>query len=164
MSLSPADVKDLLTLGLLSPLQDTDAIPVERSGPPLQMTPLQALRAYIAASQGSVRFYGGLQGRPAAGQVLFEILMEGDEVFDAGLPASLLACDTAPTGTVSLAMSVNGAPVGSGGINAAATAGTFSFAAGYNAQAGDKLKFTAPASQDATLSGLAYTFVFRRSG
>ncbi len=164
MSLSPGDVKDLLTLGLLSPLQDSDAIPVERAAPPLQMTPLLAVKKYIASSQGSVRFYGGLQGKPAAGQVLFEILMVGDEVFDAGLPASLLGCDVAPTGTVSLALSVNGVSVGTGGINASATTGTFVFAAGYNAATGDKLKFTAPASQDASLSGLSYTFVFRRTG
>jgi hypothetical protein len=113
-----------------------------------------------AASTGVLRWYGGTDGRqPDAGEILFEIEMVGGENFASGLPSNVGGCDVAPTGSVTLPIKVNGSTVGHADIAAGTTTMTWTMASSYTAAAHDKLKFEAPATQDATLAGLFYTWV-----
>jgi hypothetical protein len=106
-----------------------------------------------------LRLYGATDGRqPDPGEVLFEIEMLGGETFPAGFTSNLGGCDVAPTGSITCTVFKNGSSVGSMNIAAGATAATWTLASPLSFAAGDKMKFTAPATQDATLSGLYYTF------
>ncbi len=130
MALSPADVAELddaSQIVPLAPLLDSDLIPVLREMP-LQSATVADFRQAMNNSVGSLRFYGGAPGAPDAGETLFEIPMNGDEIFDVGLPGSLVLVDTAPTNPVSFPITVNGVSVGQGSINAGAKVGAFTFA------------------------------------
>lgn len=117
---------------------------------------------WTSASSAIIRFYGSLDGKPDPAMELFDIEMIGDEVFPAGLTGNLGSCDVAPTGTVQFPLYVNAVQVGYAQIAAAATVMTWSLSTDYVAAAGDRLKFAAPTTQDATLSGPRWTFVGRR--
>ena len=116
-----------------------------------------------AAASGVVRFYGGFDGKPPAALKLFEVELKGDEKFPAGLSGSLLGADVAATAASQLLIKVNGSNVGHGDFAIGATTGTFTLASAYNASAGDKLAFFAPATPDATLASLTYTFIGTRT-
>lgn len=115
-----------------------------------------------SASSAIIRLYGSLDGKPDPGMELFDIEMIGDEVFPAGLTGNVGSCDVAATGTVQFPILVNGVQVGYAQVAAAATVMTWSLSVDYVAAPGDRFKFAAPSSQDATLSGPRWTFVGRR--
>lgn len=117
---------------------------------------------WLSGASAIIRFYGSLDGKPDPGMELFDIEMIGDEVFTASLPSNLGSCDVAATGTVQFPILVNGVQVGYAQVAAASTTMTWSMASDYVAAAGDRLKFAAPSSQDATLSGPRWTLVGRR--
>lgn len=106
----------------------------------------------------TMRLYGGIDLMPTIGQKLFEIEMDGDEVFPVNFEGSLLGADIAPTALVILPIKVNSIVIGHGQINAGATSGTYVVTLGYKAVAGDKLGFFAPSPQDITLASLTYTW------
>lgn len=114
------------------------------------------------AGDEDLRFYGSLEGKPTAGQELFNIEMLGDEVFDENLPENNGGCTVAPTGAIACAIRKNGVGVGSMNIAAGATVATWTLSADLTFTDGDNFAFVAPATQDATLSGLFYTFKGRR--
>jgi hypothetical protein len=99
-------------------------------------------------------------GRSALDLVLFEVEMIGGEGLPINLTGSIGGCDVAPTSNVVLPLTKNGSSIGSMNIAAGATAATFTFPAGVSFASGDKLKFAAV--NDATLSGLYYTFIGTR--
>lgn len=115
-----------------------------------------------ALAVGDARFYGSLAGQPTAGQELFAIEMKGDETFEAGLAENLGGCVVAPTADVTCLIKANGTTIGSMDIALGNAVATWTLAADYDAVPGDRLAFYAPGSVDATLSGLHYTFVFKR--
>ena len=115
------------------------------------------------STAGVLRFYGNLDGQPTASQVLFDVEMEGDESFLAAFSGSLGSCAVAPTGSVVLNIQKNGVTVGSMNIAAGATTATFTLASPLTFSSGDRFRMLAPSSVDATLSGIRYTFVGRRS-
>lgn len=118
----------------------------------------------LAASVKIFRLYGGLVGRaPSDNEVLFSILMNGDEVFASGLPSNLGYVDTAPTSSVTFVIDVNGTPVGSMNVAAGANTATWTLSSTYTASNGDILTLYAPTPADATLADVRYTFVGTRS-
>lgn len=99
--------------------------------------------------------------RPASGEEVIAHLFTTDAVFPAGLTGSIASAQAAATGTAVYAISKNGAPVGSLTFDASAT-GVFALAAQTAFAAGDRFSVTAPDPRDATLSGVAMTFVATR--
>lgn len=116
----------------------------------------------IPASARIIRFYGSFSGRPTASQELFAVEMTGDEIFPAGLGNNKGKVGTAPTGAVTFNIKVNGTTVGTMNVAGGATVATWTMASQYTATAGDIFAFFAPASVDATLADLRYTFVGSR--
>lgn len=108
------------------------------------------------------RLYGSIDGKPDAGEELFDIELLGGETFAAGFAENLGGCDIAPTASVTFAVKRNGTTIGTMAIAAGATAATWTLASGFTGTAGDRLSFYGPASQDPTLSGPRYTFSGRR--
>jgi hypothetical protein len=88
-----------------------------------------------------LRFYGSIDGKPDAGMELFEIEMNGDEKFVAGLPSNRGKCNVAPTGSVTLPIKNNGVSIGSMNIAAGATTATWTMASDYAPSAGDLFSF-----------------------
>lgn len=112
---------------------------------------------------GALRLYAGVDGKPTAGQELFDIEMFGDEVFITGFPSNLGSCDVAPTADAVFPIKKNGTTVGNMKILAGATAATWTLASGLTFAQGDRMSFYAPVAQDATLSGVSYTFIGKRT-
>lgn len=109
------------------------------------------------------RLYGSVDGKPDAGQELFDIEMNGDEVFAAGFPKNLGSCDIAAVADATFLIKKNGATVGNMKILAGTTVAVWTLASGLTFVQGDRLSFYAPAVQDGTLSGPRYTFIGKRT-
>jgi hypothetical protein len=75
----------------------------------------------------------------------------------AGLSGSVGGCRTAPTGSVTINITVNGTSVGSINFAAAATTATFTLSATQTLSPGAILEFIAPATADATILGIFWT-------
>lgn len=115
------------------------------------------------STSGVLRFYGELDGQPTASQELFDIKMVGDESFLAAFSGSLGGAVVAPTGNVTMNILKNGVSVGSMNIAAGSTTATFTLASPLTFSSGDRFKMLAPTSVDATLAGITWTLVGRRS-
>lgn len=110
-----------------------------------------------------VRLYGSLDGRPTAGQELFDIEMVGDEVFPAGLVFNSGSYDVAPSSNITSPIYVNDVQVGSMNGSVGSRDATWVMLAEYRAAAKDKLRFNAPTPQDPTMSGPRYTYIGTRT-
>lgn len=101
-------------------------------------------------------------GKPTASQVLARIVLPRAVILPSGLAGSVGSCGTAPTGTVTLALALNGTSVGSVSFAAGATIATFAAASAIDLAPGDVLTVTAPSSADATLADVSVTFTGTR--
>lgn len=159
-----ADKYIYLTTG--GALTEKSATQVGGGGVPNQIPALDAGGkldyTMIPAVARVVRFYGSLAGKPSAAQELFAVEMLGDEVFPASLTSNVGKVGTAPTGSVTFSITVNGSSVGTMNVAAGATVATWVMASQYTATAGDIFAFYAPSSVDSTLQDLRYTFVGSR--
>lgn len=102
----------------------------------------------------------GLIGAPT--YALWRFIADRPFVLPVGLFGSRLACATAPTGAVSMNLQRNGSTIGTLNIAGAATTGTFTFTTRTTVLIGDILAVNPPASADATLASLNWTFAGQR--
>lgn len=123
---------------------------------------------YQSASTGWVlaleAFYfdigGGCNGAPAASQVLLRAIMVRSISFDNDFAGSQAEAEVAATAQTDFDVQKNGSSIGYFRFAAAGTAATFvtSGSGDETFSAGDVLKVVAPASPDATLANIAFTF------
>jgi hypothetical protein len=125
-----------------------------------------------SGSQGTftyaLRAMGGTPGRKPNGgspngEELFNATMKTGDSLPAGLTGSLLRCEVAPTVNWTVTLYRNGVSIGTGTINAGATTGTWTFASTVTFADGDAWTANAPATQDATCSGVSYTILGTRT-
>lgn len=96
-------------------------------------------------------------GAPTDSELVLYFIAVRDFTLPASLTGSYAHAGTASTGSVSFALTKNGGSIGSVSFAASAT-GTFTFASDTSFTAGDNLKMTAPATADATLADIAFSF------
>ena len=107
-------------------------------------------------------------GKPAAGEVFGPFVSPAAFTVPAGLPGSvatsLVAAAASAVWTLSRipAGSTTATPVGTVTFAAAARVGTFTAASAITVAVGDILTLTAPATQDATLADIGFTFAGTR--
>ena len=123
-------------------------------------------KLWSLATEGVVQpFYGYAPGVPANSAVLGSWLMTGSEQFAAGLPQNIGLVTTAATAAWTALITVTpvstGTPttIGTASVAAGGTLMTWAMAQDYDAMAYDLLSFVAPASADATLAGVYFTFI-----
>jgi hypothetical protein len=102
----------------------------------------------------------GLIGAPT--YALWRFTADRPFVLPVGLSGSKLACAAAPTGPVAMNLKHNGTIVGTLNIAGSAIVGTFTFTAAVIVLIGDIIEVDAPASPDATLASLNWTFAGQR--
>jgi len=101
---------------------------------------------------------GATLSQPTDGAVLQRFIAVRDFKLPINLTGSVASSETATTGATSYPIKKNGSSIGSIDYGAAATAGTFTFAAEVSFTSGDLLTVEAPATADATHDGLVWTF------
>lgn len=124
---------------------------------------LQLITNISNPATGIVRFYGSVGYRPAAGEELFDLEMNGDEVFPAGLAFNSGSFDAAPANDIALPIYVNDVIVGSMNGTVGSKDATWTMAAEYRATRGDRLRFNSCTPQDPTMSGPRYTWIGTRT-
>jgi hypothetical protein len=117
--------------------------------------------AITGAGQATVSVVTGtfVNGRPTASLVLQRYVFATTVTFPSGLGGSQGTAGTAASAITMFAVQKNGASVGSMVFAAAATTATFTMASATTFNAGDVLTLVAPATPDATLANLAWTFM-----
>jgi hypothetical protein len=100
-----------------------------------------------------------LNGKPTGSLVLQRYVFATTVAFPAGLAGSQGTAGTAATAMAVFEVQKNGAAVGTMMFTAAATTATFAMASATTFDAGDVLTLVAPATPDATLANLAWTFM-----
>ncbi|MGH7113211.1 MAG: phage tail protein, partial [Stellaceae bacterium] len=113
------------------------------------------------AGQASVTAVTGtfVNGAPSASLVLQRYVFAAAVTFPAGLAGSQGTAETAATAMATFEVQKNGANIGAMAFAAAATTATFTMASATTFNTGDVLILVAPASPDATLANLAWTFI-----
>lgn len=106
-------------------------------------------------------------GKPGAGARIFKAVAVRPVTLTAGLVDSAAQADTAPTTNAVLPIILTpaaGGPVQIGTLNFSAgnSTGSFSFSSSQAVAPLDCISITAPATQDATLAGIAVTFLGTR--
>ena len=102
-------------------------------------------------------------GQPEAGETLLKLEIARGFSLPVDLAGSRGHADTAATASAELAILHNGVAVGSITFAAASQDAAFVLAGGIALVPGDRLELVAPATQDATLAGLALTLIGTRS-
>ena len=100
-----------------------------------------------------------VNGKPSASLVLQRYVFATTVVFPAGLAGSQGTAGTAATAMAVFEVQKNGVAVGSMMFAAAATTATFAMTSATTFDAGDVLTLVAPATPDANLANLAWTFM-----
>ena len=102
-------------------------------------------------------------GQPEAAERLLKLEVARGFSLPADLTGSRGHADTAATAEAVCTILKNGAAVGSVSFAAASQEPSFALAGGLALVLGDRLELVAPATQDATLAGLALTLIGTRS-
>jgi hypothetical protein len=102
---------------------------------------------------------GSFTGRPTANLVLQSYVFAASAILPAGLSGSRGTAATVATATTTFAIQKNGAAVGNMSFLGSATTATFTMSSATVFNAGDVLTVVAPATPDATLANLAWTFL-----
>jgi len=102
---------------------------------------------------------GSFTGRPTANLVLQSYVFAASATLPAGLPGSRGTASTVATTMTTFAIQKNGAAVGNMSFLGSATTATFTMSSATVFNAGDVLTVVAPATPDATLANLAWTFL-----
>jgi hypothetical protein len=102
-------------------------------------------------------------GQPAAAERLLKLEVARGFSLPADLTGSRGHADTAATAEAVCTILQNGVAVGSITVAAASQEPTFALSVGLALVPGDRLELVAPATQDATLAGLALTLIGTRS-
>lgn len=112
------------------------------------------------AGQATVSVVTGtfLNGRPTANLIMQRYVFAGSVTFPTGLSGSQGTAGVAATANATFTVQKNGSAIGTMTFPAAATSATFAMATTTTFGAGDVLTLMAPASPDATLADLAWTF------
>jgi hypothetical protein len=107
---------------------------------------LQQIAAGAVAVLDQYLFFGG---KPAASELLFEMVAIRDMFIAAGASGSTARIGVNPTGTLTLTLLLNGVSAGTLDFDNTGVA-TWTVAAQIDVSAGDRLGIAAPGSQDAT--------------
>jgi hypothetical protein len=102
-------------------------------------------------------------GQPDAAERLLKLEVARGFTLPADLAGSLGHADTAATAEAVCTILKNGASVGSVTFAAAGQDAAFTLTGGLALAPGDRLELVAPATQDATLAGIALTLLGNRS-
>jgi hypothetical protein len=102
-------------------------------------------------------------GQPEAAERLLKLEVARGFTLPADLAGSRGHADTAATAEAVCTILQNGASVGSVTFAAGSQDAAFSLSGGIALVPGDRLELVAPATQDATLAGLAFTLIGTRS-
>ncbi len=147
------DLKDLLDY-------QANEIDYNNGGSGLAATNVQDAIDELAAREGVVLISGVFYGAPASGDPILGHLQASYALtLPAGLTGSRIECGTAPTGTRTYSIKVDGVEVGTATIAAAATTGTFTFASPVVLDPGERLEVISPVAPDATLADVFVTIV-----
>ena len=120
-----------------------------------------ATQAGAATAPFDIALY--FPGQPEAAERLLKLEVARGFSLPADLAGSRGHADTPATAVAELAILKNGAAAGSITFAAASQDAAFSLAGGLGLVPGDRLELVAPATQDATLAGLAFTLIGTRS-
>ena len=120
-----------------------------------------ATQAGAAAAPVDLAVY--FPGQPEASERLLKLEVARGFSLPPDLAGSRGHADTAATAAAELAILKNGASVGTVTFAAASQDAAFSLAGGLALVPSDRLELVAPATQDATLAGLALTLIGTRS-
>lgn len=159
---SQAAVATQMSPDWLNAVQEEICGVIEAAGLTLSKTSNAQLLAAlkVLAGQGQ-RIAVSIPDRgPNAGETLFDATMLDGETFPAGASSSVLRVTAAPTDDWTACFYHDGTAVGTVTIAAGATTGTFTVAAAVEFAAGDSFSLVAPATADATLSGLSAAIVY----
>jgi hypothetical protein len=102
---------------------------------------------------------GSFSGKPTANLVLQSYVFAASATLPAGLSGSRGTVATVATSTTTFAIEKNGIVVGEMIFSASAAAAAFTMSSATVFNAGDVLTVVAPATPDATLANLAWTFL-----
>jgi hypothetical protein len=102
---------------------------------------------------------GSFTGRPTANLVLQSYVFAASATLPAGLSGSRGTASTVATAVTTFALQKNGAALGSMSFLGSAATATFTMSSATVFNAGDVLTVVAPATPDATLANLAWTFL-----
>src|SRR6266404_972249 len=102
---------------------------------------------------------GSFAGRPTANLVLQSCVFAASATLPAGLSGSRGTASTVATAMTTFAIQKNGAAVGNMSFLGSATTAAFTMSSATVFNAGDVLTVVAPATPDATLANLAWTFL-----
>ena len=114
----------------------------------------------FAKSQSTPQFKVGFffTSLPANAQTVLLLPFSVAVTFNAGLPNAKANSAAAATGSSVFTILKNGVSIGTFTFAPAATSATFSFTTAVTFSVGDIMTITAPALQDATLSGIGVMF------
>lgn len=101
-------------------------------------------------------------GKPAANEKLMGYVFNRALSLPSGLTDSQFYCEAAATAAKSFDITKNGSSIGTVNFAIGANTATVTFASGVSFAAGDRLRVTAPAVQDATLADIYFNFRFTR--
>ena len=103
---------------------------------------------------------GGKEGTPTNSQILLRWTAPAETIFPAALAGSAAVAGTAATAETIFELKKNGGTAfGTVTFAISGTVGTMAAAAAETFDAGDQLTLVSPASADATLADLGFTFV-----
>jgi hypothetical protein len=133
--------------------------------------PITATGANISVANGIISVVGGIWNptvsltsrMPLSGEELFKLILSYPAQLPAMLPVSNGGCEVAPTADAVFTLSKNGASIGSATIPARMTTAFFTLPINVDFSVGDTFSFTAPTPQDATMSGIYFSFLGARS-
>lgn len=101
-------------------------------------------------------------GQPAASEILFDFAAPVAFTLPVNLAGSVALASAAPNAVANFSLTKNGTQVGTISFAAGALTATFTAASAISVAVGDRLQIIAPSTQDAALSGLAFTFAGTR--
>jgi len=112
-------------------------------------------------------YFAGQNRAPTASETILRHQVPGNFVSSMTLPQNLVGsyggCLTAPTGSVTITVKRGATTLGTMAIAATATTMTFSWAADVTFSPGDIIDFIAPGTADATLKGVWFTLIGKRT-
>jgi hypothetical protein len=114
------------------------------------------------AQLAAAKYYdipGGATGTPSASQIMLEHVAVRTVTWSAGFAGSQGFAATAATALTTFTITVNGTTIGTMTFAASATTATFALTGTNSITAGQVLRVIAPASPDATLANVSFTFL-----
>lgn len=114
--------------------------------------------AGVGGAEAPVGFGGWIAGTPAASEIVFSMYAVFPFELAVDFAGAGAESDIAATATTDFDVQKNGVSIGTMSFAAAGTAATYTAASGATFAIGDIMRLVAPATPDATLADISFTF------